>query len=291
MAPSRFVPGDAARTRGPHPEGWGAHAMPAGPGDKRQGRAGGLCPRPDIMPAPGGGSRAGAVRGRRASAGVADRPAPRGDGLAPPRRAPCRGTAGMGHTHAPRHTPERRRGPCGPVPRVRDACPGGAPAPGWRRTRRRPGRPGRQGASGGPRRPAARLPVRELDRRPVPRSRRLAHRGELPGHAHGDLHPRRRAARHHHRPGLPAAARSRRSAPRRAAAEFRFIGQGGGAAASSLGIEGPGSSGFGCESADVLHVERRSENEIVLTGCTDFPNPLVRCPRTRAGRPGLCRHA
>ena len=61
-------------------------------------------------------------------------------------------------------------------------------------------------------------------------------------------------------------------------AEFRFISQGGGAAASSLGIEGPGSSGFGCESADVLHVERRSENEIVLTGCTDFPNPLVRCP-------------
>ena len=67
-----------------------------------------------------------------------------------------------------------------------------------------------------------------------------------------------------------------RTSPR--GAEFRFITQGGGAAASSLGIEAPGSTGFGCESADVLHVERRSENEIMLTGCTDFPNPLVRCP-------------
>lgn len=67
-----------------------------------------------------------------------------------------------------------------------------------------------------------------------------------------------------------------RTSPR--GAELRFISQGGGAAATALGIEGPGSTGFGCESADVLHVERRSENEIVFTGCTDFPNPLVRCP-------------
>ena len=67
-----------------------------------------------------------------------------------------------------------------------------------------------------------------------------------------------------------------RTSPR--GAEFRFISQGGGAAASALGIEPPGSTGFGCEDPDVLHVERRSENEIAFTGCADFPNPLVRCP-------------
>jgi len=37
-------------------------------------------------------------------------------------------------------------------------------------------------------------------------------------------------------------------------------------------------AGFGCESADVLHVQRRSDNEIVFPGCADFPEPLVRCP-------------
>ena len=30
---------------------------------------------------------------------------------------------------------------------------------------------------------------------------------------------------------------------------------------------------------DVLHVQRRSDNEISFPGCTDFPYPLVRCPR------------
>ncbi len=67
-----------------------------------------------------------------------------------------------------------------------------------------------------------------------------------------------------------------RTSPR--GAEFRFISQGGGAAASTLGIEPAGSTGFGCEDPDVLHVERRSENEISFPGCADFPNPLVRCP-------------
>ena len=37
------------------------------------------------------------------------------------------------------------------------------------------------------------------------------------------------------------------------------------------------SVGFGCESSDVLHVQRRGENEISFPGCSDFPNPLVRC--------------
>jgi hypothetical protein len=36
--------------------------------------------------------------------------------------------------------------------------------------------------------------------------------------------------------------------------------------------------GFGCETADVLHVVRRGENEIIFPGCADFPEPLVRCP-------------
>ena len=36
-------------------------------------------------------------------------------------------------------------------------------------------------------------------------------------------------------------------------------------------------AGFGCENLDVLHVQRRGENEIAFPGCADFPNPLVRC--------------
>ncbi|CAH2604505.1 conserved exported protein of unknown function [Rhodovastum atsumiense] len=46
-----------------------------------------------------------------------------------------------------------------------------------------------------------------------------------------------------------------------------------------LGVAaGPGAPGFGCESPDVLHVQRHGENEIIFPGCADFPNPLVRCP-------------
>ncbi len=36
-------------------------------------------------------------------------------------------------------------------------------------------------------------------------------------------------------------------------------------------------AGFGCENGDVLHVQRRGENEITFPGCADFPSPLVRC--------------
>ena len=36
--------------------------------------------------------------------------------------------------------------------------------------------------------------------------------------------------------------------------------------------------GFGCENPDVLHVQRRGENEISFPGCPEFPYPLVRCP-------------
>ena len=55
-----------------------------------------------------------------------------------------------------------------------------------------------------------------------------------------------------------------------AGTEFRFAGYAGPAGSARGG-------GFGCESADVLHVQRRGENEISFPGCADFPNPLVRC--------------
>jgi hypothetical protein len=61
--------------------------------------------------------------------------------------------------------------------------------------------------------------------------------------------------------------------------EFRFTHSAPPATPGLLGLNAGGSEiGFGCESPDALHVERRGENEIVLPGCADFPNPLVRCP-------------
>jgi hypothetical protein len=51
------------------------------------------------------------------------------------------------------------------------------------------------------------------------------------------------------------------------------------AGADLLGLAAPAQqAGFGCESADVLHVQRRGDNEISFPACSDFPNPLVRCP-------------
>ena len=62
-------------------------------------------------------------------------------------------------------------------------------------------------------------------------------------------------------------------------AEFRFTGSAASTpAAQALGMGAGQAPGFGCESADVLHVLRRGENEISFPGCADFPNPLVRCP-------------
>lgn len=47
---------------------------------------------------------------------------------------------------------------------------------------------------------------------------------------------------------------------------------------SLLGLAGAERlAGFGCESPELLHVQRRGENEIVFPGCAEFPNPLVRC--------------
>ena len=56
--------------------------------------------------------------------------------------------------------------------------------------------------------------------------------------------------------------------------EFRFTGN---QSSKLLGRQGPQLAGFGCENADVLHVQRRGENEITFPGCADFPIPLVRC--------------
>jgi hypothetical protein len=45
-----------------------------------------------------------------------------------------------------------------------------------------------------------------------------------------------------------------------------------------FGAQAAAPIGFGCGSPDVLHVQRRSDNEITFPGCAEFPNPLVRCP-------------
>lgn len=58
--------------------------------------------------------------------------------------------------------------------------------------------------------------------------------------------------------------------------EFRFAGRPG-AGTGLLGSRVAAMTGFGCEAADLLHVQRRGENEIMFPGCADFPNPLVRC--------------
>ena len=57
--------------------------------------------------------------------------------------------------------------------------------------------------------------------------------------------------------------------------EFRFAAVP--ASSGLLGLGGARQEGFGCESPDVLNVQRRGENEIAFPGCADFPNPLVRC--------------
>jgi hypothetical protein len=46
----------------------------------------------------------------------------------------------------------------------------------------------------------------------------------------------------------------------------------------NLSPGGASDVGFSCENPDVLHVQRRSENEISFPGCPEFPYPLVRCP-------------
>lgn len=61
--------------------------------------------------------------------------------------------------------------------------------------------------------------------------------------------------------------------------EFRFAAASPSASSDLLGMpEAANASGFGCDTPDVLHVQRRTNNEITFPGCTDFPYPLVRCP-------------
>ena len=62
--------------------------------------------------------------------------------------------------------------------------------------------------------------------------------------------------------------------------EFRFVPSSPIAQLSPFGLSaGPvGTTGFGCEDPNVLHVQRRGENEISFPGCADFAYPLVRCP-------------
>ncbi len=71
-----------------------------------------------------------------------------------------------------------------------------------------------------------------------------------------------------------------RSTP--AGTEFHFMPGASALGALDAGLLGrqppPPQVGFGCENPDVLHVQRRGENEISFPGCRDFPEPLVRCP-------------
>ena len=61
--------------------------------------------------------------------------------------------------------------------------------------------------------------------------------------------------------------------------EFRFTQQVQPPPASPFDQSSPSREvGFGCENPDVLHVQRRGDNEISFPGCPEFPYPLVRCP-------------
>ncbi len=44
------------------------------------------------------------------------------------------------------------------------------------------------------------------------------------------------------------------------------------------GMAGAADEGFGCDSPDVLRVQRLTANEISFPGCKVFPYKLVRCP-------------
>ena len=64
-------------------------------------------------------------------------------------------------------------------------------------------------------------------------------------------------------------------------AEFRFLAPVEPATAGGPLFGPPPSApvvGFGCETANELHVQRHGENQITFPHCTDFPYPLIRCP-------------
>ena len=63
-------------------------------------------------------------------------------------------------------------------------------------------------------------------------------------------------------------------------AEFRFVTPVRPAADGGTLFAAPGATppvGFGCETPNVLHVHRISENQISFPHCTEFPYPLIRC--------------
>ena len=60
--------------------------------------------------------------------------------------------------------------------------------------------------------------------------------------------------------------------------EFRFTPVAAPPTGGLLGLTAPPAvTGFGCEDPNVLHVERKSDNEISFPGCQEFSYPLVRC--------------
>ena len=59
--------------------------------------------------------------------------------------------------------------------------------------------------------------------------------------------------------------------------DIHFVAAPGQATGRGIGLAPP-DLGFGCDSVDILHVQRLSPNEISFPGCKDFPFPLVRCP-------------
>jgi hypothetical protein len=64
-------------------------------------------------------------------------------------------------------------------------------------------------------------------------------------------------------------------------AEFRFLAPVQPATGGGTLFGPPGAApvvGFGCETANVLHVQRHGENQISFPHCSDFPYPLIRCP-------------
>ena len=124
---------------------------------------------------------------------------------------------------------------------------------------------------------AACLAVRRLDRRAVPASQHVDRAGvsRAPGR---HLHPRHRDASRGHRPALhPAPGRDRSRHGRRRGIPLRRPPSGGAGGAIQPRPPVARDVGFGCISPDILHVLRRSENEISFPGCNDFPYPLVRC--------------
>lgn len=49
-------------------------------------------------------------------------------------------------------------------------------------------------------------------------------------------------------------------------------------ATAAPGFGSNADTGFGCDSPDLLNIQRISPNEIRFAGCKDYPFPLVRCP-------------